>query len=148
VVKLELPDDLLAPAGNGHAPATLATLLGRAKEIWRKSRPNQRPTILIVARFATPTRRRRVRAAARAEQMRFLFVEARSSEEAALRRLARPLLTRRELEARVRRYAAAQRSYRPLDAPERQFLPGVSLTRVQARLAAATQRVVEAWRPR
>jgi len=148
VVKLELSDDLISSSGNGHAPATLSALLGRAKQVWRDSPAARRPTILVVARFATPTRRRRARAAARAERMRFLFVEARSSEEAVLRRLARPLLSRRELEERVRRYAAALRSYRAVNAAERLYLPALSLARVQSRLDQASERVIEAWRPR
>jgi hypothetical protein len=153
-IKLEAIDDLSRgdptwqPEGPGRrtlrrpGPAMVA----RAAQIWESRRPGAAPTLLVVARFATTSERRRAKAAARSAGMRFLFVEARSRDERALRRLPREYLSREELAVRLERYRVALREYQPLSRVETVLLPGLRLARVLSSLERAVDRVLGLWR--
>jgi hypothetical protein len=144
--KLEAPDDL--ERGRSSRPRSAESLLAQARRIWRRSHGKLPPTLLIVARFASPAQRRRVRRHADSLGMPFLFVEARSSEARARRRLLARAMTEAEARERVARYRAALASYRPLGRAEQVLLPGLALQRVQSGLDAAVARVLSAWAER
>jgi hypothetical protein len=152
-IKIETIDDLSRqraywlPEGPGGRLAFVGTgaILQRAKELWRLQRPGEAPVILAVARFGTSTERLRAKAAARAVGMRFLFVEARSRDERALRRIPMSFLSHDELRLRLARYEAALRSYVPVSGAEAALLPAVRLNRVQADLQAAVDRILRVW---
>jgi len=154
-VKLEAIDDLSrarpywlphGPGGRVLANPT-AAMLQRARQLWRRRRAGYVPTILVATRFASAAERRSAKTAARLVGMRFLFVEARSRDERALRRIPMSFLSREDLLTRIERYEAALRSYRPLNRAEAALLPGLRIARAQARLEEAVDRVIAAWRP-
>jgi len=145
-VKLEIPDDLLgehAVLGGGRADA----LLAEAEQLWRAAGSEFPPTLLVVARFASPARRRRARVLARGAGMRFLFVEAQSSRARARERLFERALTEAEARERFGRYRAALQNYLPVHRAEQIALPALKLRRVQSELDTAVARVLEAWAP-
>ena len=108
-VRLEAIDDLsraqpfLARGGIRRAVRdATADLLQDARRLWRERAPGTAPTILIVTRFATAAERRRAKVAARLAGVRFLFVEARSRDDRALRRVPSAFVTRSELDQAAR----------------------------------------------
>jgi len=152
-VKIEAIDDLTRsraywfPEGPGGRVTHVGTsaMLHRARQVWRARAPGAAPTILVVARFSTKAERALARTVARGAGMRFLFVEARSDDERALRHGPMSMLSAREVQARLQRYDAALRAYRPVDEGEAAWLPAVRLVRVQANPERAMKRVLDAW---
>jgi hypothetical protein len=152
-VEIETIDDLSRgrsywlPEGPGGRVAYLGTgaMMRRATQIWRTRTAGVAPTILVVARFPTPADRQLAKIAARSAGLPFLFVEARSHDERALRRIPMSFLSREDLRVRLARYDAALRAYRPVGAGEAAQLPAVCLARVQADLRRVVGRVLEAW---
>lgn len=141
--KLELPDELTRPRVGARLSAE--ALLAEATRIWRRTPSALAPTLLLVARFASPAQRRSVRAAARRAGMRFLFVESRSGEARVRQRLFARSMTEAEARERLLRYRAALASYQPLSPSEQLLLPALRLTRVQSDLDGAVSRVLAAW---
>ncbi len=151
-VRLEAIDDLsrarpfLSRRGSRRIVRdTTADLLQDARRLWRERSPGAAPTILLVTRFATAAERRRAKVAARLAGMRFLFVEARSRDDRALRRLPSAFVTRAELEKRLARYEKARAEYRAIERAESLILPSLCLQRVQSELDAAVDQVLGAW---
>jgi hypothetical protein len=144
---LSHPDEVWLPEGPGGPLVRDATqaLLARAGELWKERDPARPPVILVCARFSTPQKRRAASRLARALGARFLFVEARSRDVRALRRIPVHRLSRSEEERRLRRYEDAVRRYRPVDATEAARLPAMRLTRVHSGLEQAVARVVKVW---
>ncbi len=151
-VRLEATDDLsraqpfLARGGVRRAVRdATADLLQDARRLWRERTPGTAPTILIVTRFATVSERRRAKVAARLAGVRFLFVEARSRDDRALRRIPSAFVTQSELTKRLARYEKATIEYQPIERAEALILPALRLQRVQSQLDAAVDRVLGAW---
>ena len=151
-VRLEAIDDLsraqpfLARGGLRRVVRDpTADLLQDARRIWREQAPGTAPTILIVTRFATAAERRRAKVAARLAGVRFLFVEARSHDDRALRRIPSAFVTRAELDKRLARYEKASREYRPIERAEALILPALRLQRVHSELDAAVDQVLGTW---
>jgi hypothetical protein len=152
--RLEAIDDLSRsapywqPSGrNGRTirnPA--AAMLAEAGRIWRERPPHRAPVIVLVARFATALERRRARVAARRNGMRFLFVECRSRDDRALRRIPMSFLPPAELRERLRRYDAALRAYEAVGNAEALLLPALRLARVQSQIDEKVERVLARWR--
>ena len=153
-VKLEAVDDLSRadpywlPDGPGGRVVRnpTAAMLESAKQIRSERRAGRASTILVSARFGTPALRRRAKSAARLTGMRFLFVEARSRDDRALRRLPAGFLSRAELETRLQRYETALRGYQPVSRVETVLLPALRLARVLSALEQAVDRVLALWR--
>ena len=140
-------DDLVgdsAALGGGRADKLLAD----ARKIWLRADSALPPTIVVVARFASPARRRRARAAARGAGMRFLFVEAQSGRARARQRLLARALSESEARERFSRYRAALESYLPVHRGEQILLPALRLRKVQSELDEAVARVLETWAQR
>lgn len=151
-IRLEAIDDLsharpfLSRGGSRRVVRdTTADLLQDARRLWRERSPGSAPTILIVTRFATAAERRRAKVAARLAGMRFLFVEARSRDDRALRRLPSAFVTRAELAKRLTRYEKACADYRAIERAESLILPSLCLQRVQSQLDAAVDHVLSTW---
>lgn len=151
-VRLEAMDDLsharpflVRGGARREVRDPTAELLQDARRIWREREPGTAPTILLVTRFATAAERRRAKVSARLAGMRFLFVEARSRDDRALRRIPSAFVTRQELAARLARYEKARNEYRPIARAEALILPALQLQRVQSQLDAARDRVLGAW---
>ncbi len=121
-------------------------LLLYAKQLWRSAPSSRPPILLVVTRFGTAAERRRAKVAARLGDMPFLFVEARSRDERALRQIPRAFLGPEELEARLTRYRRSSRAYRPIGRLEELILPALRLRRVHSQLDDAVDRVLTAWR--
>jgi hypothetical protein len=136
------PDGTAGP----EARCTTAALLERAQRIWSARPPGRPPVLIVVARFAAAGERSRAKAVARASGMRFLFIEARSRDERALRRLRASDLPPAALRIRLERYASAVRAYQPLSRVETVLLPGLRLARVLADLEQSVDRVLALWR--
>ena len=153
-VKIEAIDDLSRadpywqPEGTARRSVRRpdAAMLRRARQVWERRRPGAAPTVLVVARFATRAERRRAKSAARSAGMRFLFVEARSRDDRALRRLPMEYLSREELKLRLERYRVALGAYQPVSRVETVLLPGLRLARVLSNLERAVDRVLGLWR--
>jgi hypothetical protein len=143
--RLETADDLERRAK--RSPSAEA-LLARARGIWRSAHGELPPTLLLVARFPSAAQRRRVRRAALAAGMPFLFVEARSTESRARQRLLARAMTEAEARERLARYRAALAAYRPVTRAEQMLLPALRLERVQSSLDAAVARVLASWSTR
>lgn len=153
-VRLEAIDDLREsrpfwlPEGRSgvRIPNPTGALLARSADLWNESADGRPPLFLIVSRFGTARERNRARTAAKLMGARFLFVEARSRNQRALRRIPVHLLSRAEEDARWRRYEQALARYQPVTASEAARLPAVRLARVLANLDHAVQRILRAWR--
>jgi hypothetical protein len=152
-VRIEAIDDLSHaepiwyPEGSGGKRIRKPTraLLQTAVALWEAREPGSAPILLVSSRFAKRDERRRAQRTARALGVRFLFVEARSRNIRALRRIPMHRLSREELALRLERYQAALRAYVPVDAAEARSLPAVRLSRVQSRLEESLARVLRAW---
>jgi hypothetical protein len=151
-IRLEAIDDLsraqpfLSRGGSRRVVRDpTADLLQDARRLLRQRTPGPARTILIVTRFATAAERRRAKVAARLAGVRFLFVEARSRDARALRRIPSAFVTRVELTKRLARYQKAVREYRPIERAEALILPALRLQRVQSNFDAAVDEVLGAW---
>jgi hypothetical protein len=150
---LEARDDLSRaepywnPGGPGARSARDATasLLARARELWRRRRPGAPPVLVVVTRFGTVRERRRAKLATRVGGMRFLFAEAGSRGDVALRPFPLDALSGELLEARIARYEAALRAYRAVTRVEALALPALRLAQVQSRLDESVRQVLRAW---
>jgi len=152
-IRMESIDDLsrsapywqpAGPRGRSVANPT-STMLAHAVRLWRDRRAGEAPVILLVARFATAAERRRARAVARESGMRFLFVEALSRDERALRRIPMSFLSPDDLQERLRRFETALQGYQPVSVAESVVLPALRLTRVQSRFDEQVDRVLDRW---
>jgi len=152
-VRLEAIDNLSRnapywqPAGSRGRTVSnpTAAMLTEATRIW-SAQQRKPPVVVLVARFGTATERRRVRSVARRNGMRFLFVEARSRDNQALRRIPSGVLSAAELQERLRRYDAAVQAYRPVERSEALDLAALRLTGVLSRLDQHVDRVLQRWR--
>jgi hypothetical protein len=120
-------------------------LFARARELLDGGRPWSRPVVILSCRFATPASRRAAQTIARGAGVRFLFVEARSRDIRALRRIPMSFLSPDELKRRTARYEHACAEYQPLTREEMRLLPGLRLTKVLSELDRAVERVLVAW---
>ncbi|WP_428264970.1 hypothetical protein [Haliangium sp.] len=155
-VKLEAVDNLARPTERWYPygptcdaltrPAS--KMLSAAQSIWWEHGDDERPAIIVCARFESPGMRRRACGLARRMQAPFLFVEARSSNVRALRRLSRMILEPSEMERRIGNYERAIGRYQRVDGRERSALPCVLLGRVSTDLDAAVDKVLVAWATR
>jgi predicted kinase len=102
-------------------------------------------TVVLAARFERPELRRRMHQRARMSDVSLLYVEARSSNIRAIRRLFRIGSPGIEPARQLALYDAAVRRYVPVDARERALLPCVLLRSVLADLDAACSAVLGAW---
>lgn len=155
-VRLEATDDLSHtepywpsdPTSGRRSRDPTAALLARTRQLFRTRRGAGRPTVLVVTRFGSGSERRRAKVAARLADVPFLFVEAQSRDELALRRIPGAFLSADQLAERVARYAEAKRRYCAIDRMEALILPAVRLRGVQSRLDRAVERVLAAWSSR
>jgi len=101
--------------------------------------------VVLAARFERPELRRRMYERARANDVAFLYVEARSSNIRAIRRLFRMGSMGIDPARLLALYDAAVRRYVPVDARERAAMPCVLLRTVLADLDVACGEVLGAW---
>lgn len=141
-IKLEVTDDLRV---GGVDAGTGGPLLSRSREIYRTCAAGRRPTIVLVARFASPGRRRRAQTLARDLGACFLFVEARSSNELVREQVLTRIATAAEARQRVARYRSALKIYRPVNRAEEIILPALRLRSVRSDLSAAVARTLATW---
>lgn len=155
-IRLEAVDDLsrsepywpAEPGSSRRSRDPTAALLARARQLCRTRRAGRHPTVLVVTRFGSGSERRRAMVAARLADVRFLFVEAQSRDEYALRRIPSGFLSADQLAERLERYAEAKRRYCPIDRKEALILPAIRLRGVQSRLDKALERVLATWSAR
>jgi hypothetical protein len=151
--KLEAIDSLSAlgehwyPEGPALAPreAPLARLLEAAVDVWQRNRDSAAPAIIVCARAATPELRRLARESAAAAEMRFLHVEARSSDIRAMQQLSSLVLSKDDLLLRMERYEEACASYAPVGRDEARTLPALALHHVLGDVDAAVGAVLRRW---
>lgn len=120
-------------------------MLEVARRIWSRRQAPDSPVIIVSGRFATRAERATARATARSAGMRFLFVEARSNDIRALRRVSLLVLPAAELVKRFERYERIVRRYRPIDQAEAKEFPTLKLRQVLGDLESALIRVLKAW---
>ena len=152
-VKIESVDSLVqeeelwfryGPAG----PAVVdphRQMLTLARRIWERRQRAKPPVIVLSARFSTPAARAKAAAVARSARMKFLFVEARSSQIRALRRIP-PLETTAEgVVSRVELYEKILERYEPVTVEETKTMMCVRLKNTLGSMELAIHRVVTAW---
>ncbi len=137
---------LADPALRSTSAGTTALLLEQARKAWLGRTRGRNPTLLVVTRFGSASERRRAKVHAQLVGMPFLFVEVRSRDQQALLRIPMNFLPRREINARLRRYDAALRSYVPVGRAEELALPALRLQQVLSGLDDAVNRIVALWR--
>lgn len=123
-------------------------LLEKARALLRGGSPWSTPIVVLSCRFATAESRLAAQAIARTAGVPFLFIEARSRDIRALRRIPMSFLSAEELKRRTARYERACAEYQPVTAAEMRTLPGIRVTKVLSELDAAVERVLAAWRQR
>jgi predicted kinase len=149
VIKLEtvdrLPDEVWFPNGlEGRAVARPERpMLAHARTLLAKR--GIPPTVILVARFGEPSLRERAVEAASAAEVPFLYVEARSSNIRALRRLFRIVGSHEDAAERMKLYERATEKYVQVDSDETRTLPCVRLAGVLRDVDAASARVLAAW---
>jgi len=152
-VKIETVDSLIqedelwfryGPAG-AALPHPHREMLALARRIWQRRRPATPPVIVLCARFGTAAARSRAAATARAARMRFLFVEARSSQIRTLRRIPELARTAELVLSRVEIYERILRRYEPLTVDEMKDMNCVRLQNTLRNIEGAIARVLRAW---
>ncbi len=124
----------------------LPGMLALARRIWDGRQPAEPPVIVLAARCATPGARSRAAATARAAGMKFLFVEVRSSQIRALRRITVAGLSSGQTVSRIELYEKILARYQPLSDAETRRFRSVRLKRALGNLEGALERVLRAWR--
>lgn len=120
-------------------------MLDVACRIWNRRRPPDSPVIIVSGRFETPALRAAARRAARSAGMTLLFVEARSNDIRALRRISLLALPTAALEKRFELYEKVVRRYCPIDPAEAKEFRILRLRRVLGDLEGSLVRVLKAW---
>lgn len=151
-VKLETIDNLSRPTERWYpSPAgdaitrPASKMLTAAQSIWWEHLETPRPVIVLSARFESPALRRRAHALAQRLKARFLYVEARSRNVRALRRLSRMVLPAHAAERQIANYEKAVARYRKIEGAEAARLPCVRLHDVASDIDGAVSTVLEAW---
>ena len=124
----------------------LRQMLALARSIWEERQPAEPPVIVLAARFATPAARSRAATMASNVGMKFLFVEVRSSQIRALRRIPVAGLASEQAVARIELYERILSRYKPLGDEETRLFRSVRLKRALGNLEGALQRVLRVWR--
>jgi hypothetical protein len=151
-IKLETIDNLAqedelwypdGPTGKAVASPNLE-MLKVARRLWSRRR-SESPVIIVSGRFDTPAARSAARETARSAGMPFLFVEARSNDIRALRRISILALPTAEMVKRLDLYEKTVRGYLPVRSDEARAFRLLRLGRVLGNLDGALVRVLEAW---
>jgi hypothetical protein len=120
-------------------------LLARVRKICERRTTLVPPTLIVAARFASPRARRSAYRTAQALRLRFLLVEARSSEIRALRRIPMSFLPEAEVVRRLDRYRRAMREYEAVSTAEARTLPCLRMRSVLADLDESVRLVLARW---
>lgn len=137
------PPNVPTPAVGARASAAAV-----AAAIKRIQVAGPKRIVIVAGRFERPQTRRLAYESARESGVPFLYVEARSSNIRAIRRMF-PLLHARTNPARkLELYERALERYVALDARERARLPSVALRAVLSDLDAACASVLSTWNAR
>ena len=123
--------------------AAMESLVAAAVKHLQTTRP--RPIVIAVARFEKPADRALAARAAEALGVRFLYVEARSSNIRSIRRLFKLLGPDLDPVRQIVVHEAAVRRYRAVRSDEAVALPCVVLSSVLRDLDAACLAVCNAW---
>lgn len=147
-VKLATIDDLVResfPGVVGMRSARNGTTDAVSAAIERLSQRGPKPIVIVAARFERPEARRDAYRRAREIQASFLYVEARSSNIRAIRRLFRLVHSNKDPARQLALYDDAVARYVPVSMAERTEIPCVLLRSVLSNLDASCATILGTW---
>ena len=152
-VKLEAEDNILRagevwyPDDRSREPVhkPQGKLLETASDIWGTCEIGRTPIVILVARFATPSARRRAYKLARSKNVFFLLIQAHSTNMPVMRRISKLLLPRGQASKRIEQITKAVKAYQAISSGESEQYPCVRLKGDLSALDNLFAEIVSKW---